>query len=180
MSDWTSIPEFLTIEPKIRVLLLGSYRDGCLSRLKSIRNEMRKLGLLNTRLSIDFTYPVQSPDEKKEIFNLRASEHWLKISDIQIFIFFKGTDNGSIGIELATHLYDPWKSYSTIVGLYKGCPSLIAGLTLKFEPSLTKFEHSKDKEIISQSIGSVRSRLSQYYNIIYGRTIGNWEIYSKI
>jgi hypothetical protein len=161
-------------------LILGTFRNSCLNRLKLIRNALIDYGLTNSRISLDFDFPVQAEHERPEIYNLRASEYWLQRSDVQLFIFFKGPDNASIGIELATHLYNPRNSWSTIVGVYEDCPSLVAGLALRFEPSLTLFSHSNDDEIISQSEGQILSRLSQYYGMTRERQVGQREIHSQI
>ena len=179
MSKWTKEPEIIQIKDDVRVLLLGSYRDGCLTRLKNIRDAI-KLEFDNVRLAIDFEYPKQGVNEIQESYNLRASEYWLNNSDLQIFIFFKQTDNASVAIELATHLYKFAKSSSTVVGVYENCPSLLAGLSKRFEPSLSYFTHNSDEDIISYSKGTITSRLKQFYPIVSYRQSFDWEKYTRL
>lgn len=180
MSEWTTAPEYIEIMPKIHVLILGAFRDGCIERLRSVRNALIEYGFTNSRISLDFNFPQKFERERNEAYNLRVSEYWLQRSDVQIFIFFDGTDNASIGIELSMHLYHPGNSWSTIVGVYENCPSLVAGLAFRFEPALTLFYHLKDADIISQCNGSIMSRLSQYYGITRERHLGQWEIQSHV
>jgi hypothetical protein len=177
--SWLVIPEYLRILPNIRIIILGSYRNGCMCRLKNVRNGLIESGFQNTRLAIDFKIPLQMQDELTPSYNLRKSEYWLLNSHIQIFIFFPKTDNANIGIELKTHLTYPGNAWSTIIASYDNPPSLVPGLGLRFQPELTMFNFSDDSDIISQSKGQIINLLSRLYNLPGINTLGEWEHYSS-
>jgi len=178
LSKWRVPPEYLTILPNIRVLILGSYSSPFLSRLESIRDEIIDRGISNAKLVKDFKVPAQQPNERLQAYNLRKSEYWIDRADIMIFVFFDGTDNASVGIELRTTLNNPGNAWRTLLAHTETTRSLVVGLGIRYQPDLSLIPFSNDEDIVEQAEGNVIRLLERFYSLIYQRQSGEWEFFS--
>jgi len=161
--------------PIIRVLILGSYRQQYKSRLESIRDELIERGIHNTRLVSDFMVPTQETGEPNQVYNLRKSEYWIDRADILIFIFFDGTDNASVGVEITTTLINPSNAWRINLAYTESTSSLVVGLGIRHQPDVSLIHYSDDADIVKQSKGNIIRLLGRFYRSLYQRHIGEWE-----
>ncbi|RLI46228.1 hypothetical protein DRO64_01280 [Candidatus Bathyarchaeota archaeon] len=180
MESWTTPPEYLSILPKLRVLLLGSYHTELgLPRLEALKNYLIQNGLNSCRIAKDFKSPIRMLGEPEDQYNLRKSKYWMRHADILVFVFFPGVDNASVGIELQYAVDNvPGSTWRTILAYYENPPSLISGLGKDIEEfSVVNF--SKEKELHEQIYGCIISLLHRFYDIVSNRSVGEWE-YSSL
>jgi len=176
LNTWTTPPEYLSILPKVRVLLMGSYAKPFMPKLASIRNGLIKVGLTNSRITKDFQTPLQMPNEPKQHYNLRKSEYWIRHADVFFFVFFNGTDNASVALELSdTIKQNAGNAWRTILAYQEGVPSLVLGLGIRFQPEMSLIEYSNGKDLQRQVVGNVVRLLSRLYTTILTRSDGEWE-----
>ncbi|GAJ24080.1 unnamed protein product, partial [marine sediment metagenome] len=132
-------------------------------------------GVHNIRLVKDFNIPTQMPNEPDGLFYLRKSEYWIDRADILLFIFFSGTDNASVGIELQTTLANPGNAWRSLLAYAEDTPSLVVGLGTRHQPDLSLIPFSNDLDIIKQGKGNIVRLLGSFYRSLYQRPSGEWE-----
>lgn len=176
LSAWTTAPEYLSILPKVRLLLLGSYSKSFMQRLESIKSGLIQGGLMNCRITKDFFTPNRMQNEPEQLYNLRKSEYWVRQADVLFFIFFSGTDNASVALELSETLSQiPGNAWRTILAHEENVPSLIAGIGIRFQPEISLIPFSDDEDLQKQAIGNIVRLLDRLYPIILIRPDGEWE-----
>ena len=174
MSRWTAPQEYLTILPKIRVLLLGSFAPKV--KLESIRDGLKQKGITNCQTTKNFNSPLQTEGEPEHLYNLRKSEYWLRRADVFVFVFFKGVDNASVGIELEKTLSQmPGNAWRTILAYEESAPSLVRALGIRFSPDISVVPFSDDVELQKQVCGNIIRMLERFYSSVLIRPIGEWE-----
>lgn len=160
---------------------MGSYRDGFKDRLESMRDHLIQKKMMNCRLATDFDKPRRMPDEPIESYNLRKSEYWVTHADVFFFVFFDGTDNSSVAIELKTTLSQiPESAWRTILAYQENVPSLVAGLGRRYSPEISMIPFSNDVDLKRQAVGNIVRLLGRFYFTVYNRPIGEWEYSSVI
>ena len=180
MNSWATPPEYLSILPRIRVLLMGSFHPNFLPRLESIKKGLIQSGIANCRITRDFDFPDRLPDEPEDSYNLRKSEYWIRRADVFIFVFFDGVDNSSVAIELNTTLSTmPGNAWRTILAYQENVPSLVSGLGIRFQPEISVIAFSSDLELQQQIVGNIIRLLERFYLSVYNRPDGEWE-YSSV
>ena len=175
LHSWRGVPEYLTLLPIIRVLILGSYRSQYLNRLEAIRNELIGKGIINARLVKDFKVPVKYPGEPNPIYNLRKSEYWIDRADILLFIYFNNTDNASVGVELTTTLINPGNAWRINLAYTDKTASLVVGLGMRHQPDISLIHYSEDIDIVTQCRGNIIGLLARFFRSVYQRPVGEWE-----
>jgi len=176
MNGWATPPEYLSILPKMRVLLLGSFHTELgLPKLKALKEYLIQNGVDNCRITRDFRSPLRMPNEQEDQYNLRKSEYWMRHADILVFVFFPGVDNASVGLELKEAVDNiPGSTWRTILAYYENPPSLISGLGRRIsELSVANF--SNEEELHEQVYGYIIGLLGRLYNTVSNRPIGEWE-----
>lgn len=174
MSNWATPLEYLSILPKIRVLLLGSFDPKV--KLESIRDGLIQNGITNCRTTKDFSLPLKTRGEPQHLHDLRKSEYWLRRADVFVFVFFKGVDNASVGIELEKNLSQmPGNAWRTILAYEETAPSLVQGLGIRFSPDISVVPFSNDVELREQVKGNIIRMLERFYSTVLIRPSGEWE-----
>ena len=154
---------------------MGSYRNRFLTKLESLRNGLIKENIANCRLAKDFDRPIKNEDEPIEEYYLRKSECWINHADIFLLVFYDGTDNASVGIELKTILLNPDNAWRTILAYEENVPSLVVGLGLRYQPEISFIPFSNDSDLLRQSIGNIARYLGRLYFEVSQRPLGEWE-----
>ncbi len=84
----------------LKVLILGSYRPReMFERLERIRDCLRQKGFINTYL-VENLRDEPRFDDDNDIHWTRKSNHYMKIFDLNLFVFFVDCDNSGVGDEL--------------------------------------------------------------------------------
>lgn len=104
---------------KLRILILGSYKkrvfngdeESCEEKLITLKKELISRGFLNTKIVKDFMDEDDIPsDATREIwdthFEQKSFYHIKNWADVLLFIFFDGTNNLSVGRELAFLIHE--------------------------------------------------------------------------
>jgi hypothetical protein len=146
-----------------------------LTKLESLRNGLIKGNIENCRLAKDFDRPPKNEDEPIEEYYLRKSEYWISYADIFLLVFYDGTDNASVGIELKTILSNPGNAWRTILAYEENVSSLVVGLGLRYQPEISVISFSNDSDLLRQSVGNIRRYLGRLYFEILQRPLGEWE-----
>jgi len=176
LNSWATAPEYMQIIPKVRLLMMGSYAQSFMQRLESIKNGLIKDGLTNCRMTKDFSTPSRMLNEPEKLYSLRKSEYWIRQADVLFFIFFFGTDNGSIGLELSTTLgQTPGNAWRTLLAYQENVPSLIEGYGIRFQPEISVIPFSDDIDLQKQATGNVVRLLGRLYSAVSTRPDGEWE-----
>ena len=103
---------------KVVLLILGSYQDGSIQRLRDLKKRMIGIGGTKCRLVEDFDAPIRRDGEEEDAYLLRKSIYWIERGDACVFVFNAGADNESVGYELkhaSDHL--PAKLETTLVAV---------------------------------------------------------------
>jgi len=103
---------------KVVLLILGSYQDSSIQRLRDLKRRMIGIGWTKCRLVEDFDAPIRRDDEEEDAYLTRKSIYWIERSDACVFVFNAGADNESVGYELkhaSDHL--PAKLETTLVAV---------------------------------------------------------------
>jgi len=176
MNSWATPPEYLSILPKIRVLLLGSFHTKLgLPKLKALKDYLIQNGINNCRITMDFKSPFRMLNEQEDQYNLRKSEYWMRHADVLVFVFFPGVDNASVGLELKEAVDNiPGSTWRMILAYYERPPSLISGLGRRIS-ELSVADFSDEEELHKQVYGYIIGLLGRLYNIVYSRPPGEWE-----
>lgn len=154
---------------------MGSYRNGSIFRLESIRDGLIKKKINNCRLASDFEKPIKLNGEPMDIYYLRKSEYWIQNADLFLLVFFDSTDNASVGIELSIILSNPDNAWRTNLAYQENVPSLVSGLGKRFQPEISLIPFSDDSDLQRQAIGNIRRYLGRFYFEVYNRPEGEWE-----
>jgi hypothetical protein len=175
---WTTLPECLSIFPKIRLLELGSYAPSRIGRVKAVRDALIKdENLSNTRLVADFDTPLRNTGEGDGEYNLRKSEYWIPKADVLLFVFL-GQDTG-VMYELTFALDKiPGASSRTIIAYDRNehITSLLAGLTSRYSREISEVSFEKIENLCEQVAGTIASISSIiYYDVSY-RPLGEWDL----
>jgi hypothetical protein len=159
---------------------MGSYAKSFIQRLELLKNGLLQDGLTNCHMTKDFSTPLKMSNESEKLYNLRKSEYWIRQADVLFFIFFSGTDNASVALELSTTLnQNPGNAWRTILAYQEDVPSLIAGIGMRFQPEMSLIPFSDDLDLQKQATGNVVRLLSRLYPMVLTRPDGEWECSSK-
>ncbi len=85
---------------RVIILILGSYQDDSITRLRNLKQWMIGLGWERCYLVEDFDYPALRRGEDEDAYLTRKSLYWIERSDACIFVFNAGANNESVGYEL--------------------------------------------------------------------------------
>ena len=175
-TDWTAPPQFLTILPLIRLLILGPYRGGGASRLKMVRNGLIDSGISNCRLVLDFSGPPPTPGERA--YDLRKSKYWIDQADLLLFVFLGGKYEGGIALELR-HALDTHREYHSAVSYLQAnadpVSSLIREQVQVYSEAITQIGFQTYQQLVRKAGGFVASKLEVVYYTAYRRPAGEWE-----
>lgn len=87
---------------RLRVLILGPYEEPGLSRLKLLKTELIARGYIHTKIVLDLKTPPKiksmNLSHSEEIYE--KSIHYVKQSDVALFVFFKDLNHDSVHTEL--------------------------------------------------------------------------------
>ncbi|MFA5870063.1 MAG: hypothetical protein WC941_10230 [Candidatus Bathyarchaeia archaeon] len=100
------------------LLILGSYQDESITRLRNLKQRMMGSGWDRCYLVEDFEAPRMRDGEDEDAHLTRKSLYWIERSDACIFVFNAGANNESVGYELkhaSDHL--PAKLDTTLVAV---------------------------------------------------------------
>jgi hypothetical protein len=107
---------------------------------------------------------------------LRKSEYWIRHADVLFFIFFSGTDNASIGLELGFAVNPTaGNAWRTILAYQEDAPSLIVGCGIRFQREMSLIPFSDDNDLRRQAVGNVVMLLNRLYSTVLARPDGEWE-----
>jgi hypothetical protein len=175
---WTTVPEYLSIFPRIRLLELGSYAPQKMDTVKAVRDALiQNENLANARIVADFDSPISRKGETNGEYNLRKSEYWIPHADILLFLFL-GQDTG-VMYELIFALYKiPWASNRTIVAYDRNehVTSLLAGLTSKYSRQISEISFEKIEDLCEPVAGVVAAISRIIYSDVIYRPLGEWEL----
>jgi len=180
MSYWATPPEYLSILPRLRVLLMGSFHPNFLPRLSSLKEALIQDNIRNCRTAVGFNSPARMPNEPTASYYLRKSEYWISHADAFVLVFFDGPDNSSVAIELKTILsISPGNAWRTILAYQENVPSLVAGLGIRYRPEISMIPFSQDGDLEEQIVGNIVGLLERFYLSVSGRSDGEWEYSSS-
>lgn len=103
---------------KVILLILGSYQDASITRLRNLKQRLAREGWTRCCLVEDFETPTIREGEDEDAHLTRKSLYWIERSDACIFVFNSGANNESVGYELkhaSDHL--PSKLETTLVAV---------------------------------------------------------------
>ncbi len=90
-----------------------------------------------------------------------------------VFVFFKGVDNASVGVELEKNLSQiPGNAWRTILAYEETAPSLVQGLGIRFSPDISVVDFSKVADLQKQVEGNIIRMLERFYSTVSIRPIG--------
>jgi hypothetical protein len=103
---------------KVILIILGSYQDASIIRLRNLKRRMIGLGWERCYLVEDFDTPRIREGEDEDAYLTRKSLYWIECSDACIFVFNAGANNESVGYELK-HASDylPSKLETTLIAV---------------------------------------------------------------
>ena len=101
--------------------------------MEKLQNCLRKEGYSRTCLVRDYARPARLEGEDKEAYFTRKSFHWLKESDVNLFVFICGVSEESASIELTYLARSAPEKIEDSVVLFEGrCyaefPTLLRGV----------------------------------------------------
>ncbi|MCX6649406.1 MAG: hypothetical protein NTV61_08490 [Candidatus Bathyarchaeota archaeon] len=103
---------------KVILLILGSYQDASITRLRNLKRHLNGQGWTRCYLVEDFETPRIREGEDEDAYLTRKSLYWIERSDACIFVFNARANNESVGYELkhaSDHL--PAKLETTLVAV---------------------------------------------------------------
>lgn len=176
---------YLTVKPKLHILILGSYDPLAIKHLETLKAFLRQNGYLMTCLVQDFNFPKKQPNESDPDYNLRKSEYWIPRSDVPIFVFLPEVDNGGVGYELK-HLCDKYfdMAWRSIVGISTApklkISSLLKGLINRWSKSFQIVYFRKDETLQKGCRGALTNLLERLFYSAIDRRSGEWEMYADL
>jgi hypothetical protein len=161
---------------RVRVLILGTYRNGGLEQLKGIRNALVESGISNCRLVSDFYLPPRLDGESN--YELRKSIHWISQADLLLFVFIAGRDTGGPTIELK-HALEDERAQDSIVAYCESesvsISSLIKQEVNMWSPAISQKYYQQEDRLVDLTYGNIISKLERVYYEILRRPPGDWE-----
>jgi hypothetical protein len=92
---WLGGPETITVIPRAHVLILGSYTDSALRRLRACRDYLiDEEHAIYSRLVMDFATPQKTASQSDAEYNEWRSRYWIEHADIVVCIFVSRADQG--------------------------------------------------------------------------------------
>ncbi len=178
IENWTSWPGYLAYLKDVRLLVLGSYKNGGYKILSEVTNGLIKAGIANSRLVADFDPEAEKKQFDPETYELSKSEYWIERADLLLFDFIAGLDNGGIAMELA-YAIERDMMHRAIVAYNerdgKTVSSLIKQRVKRYSSLVTEIRYSNETELVDQVKGSVVSKLEMLYERLRFRTPEEWE-----
>ena len=87
-----------------RIVIFGSYEQ--MSRIKKLKDRLRRAGYSKTDYVEELPNPAGIDDgDSDQEFALKKSKFYLGWSDVNIFVLFKGSDQGSVAMEIGYLFY---------------------------------------------------------------------------
>jgi len=90
---------------KLFILICGPYAGSSFSRLEKLRDFLKNSGYKNSNLATDLSDPPGTEGKHGDELNYLKSIHWIKQSDVNLFVFFKDVDYNTVTIEMAEHFH---------------------------------------------------------------------------
>jgi len=116
-------PSFLEKRRKLKVTIYGPYGEYE-KRINGIAQKLReKYEFIDTFIVKDRPdHRQQQPHEDYNVFSRDKSFHYLRRSDVNMFIFYCGAHNESVVVELMELCHSiSWKRICSAIMLDKGC-----------------------------------------------------------
>jgi hypothetical protein len=125
-------PSILDLKSKLLLIILGSFDNGAIIKLRSLKECLIQKGYSKCKLVSDYKYPIKRRNETVDEYNLRKSIWWLAKADACIFVFLYGFKNDGVIVEFkhtCDHLVNQLESSLLAIEnkAWKSTTSLIRG-----------------------------------------------------
>ena len=85
---------------ELEVVIFGPYAEGGHTRLQLLREKLRQAGYVKAELVDALPDPPNTSHLSGAIFATTKSEHYVRISHVNLFVFFQDIPHGSVTIEM--------------------------------------------------------------------------------
>jgi hypothetical protein len=164
---WRTSHQFNERQKRLRVLILGSYKDDKKAILCELKVQLVALGFKNCRLVEDFSYCPESENAEDEPY--QKSIYWIDRADMCILVFFgRGYDDGlheELIFIVDRHLLSKCVlTYERNLKAQKVITSLFAGCVSDLSNRCMVMTYDDIKELVERTSG-------QLFNVIYNRAV---------
>jgi len=90
----------------LKVVIFGSYENTGRKHLENLRTKLQEYGYRKASLVKDLPDPpgISETSMSYELYATKKSKHWIRMSDVNLFVLFNGIPYGSVMVEIVHFL----------------------------------------------------------------------------